>query len=163
MKWLTPWRKSQTAETENVLKIYALLVEMADRVSQRRQAANSFYLSVNTAVIGGSAYLTSTTTSKGLWVLGVAGIAICFLWVRNIVSYKTLNAAKFIVIQDLEKKLPVQPYTDEWAHLDPNKTGTRHRAFHSTETLVPFVFMAVHGVQTAYNIPWQWLLHFICK
>ncbi|RDD97660.1 hypothetical protein DTW92_07525 [Paracoccus pantotrophus] len=40
---------------KEVLEIYKMLVEMADRVSQRRQSANSFYLTVNTAIIGGAA------------------------------------------------------------------------------------------------------------
>jgi hypothetical protein len=144
-------------DTETVFKIYALLVEMADRVSQRRQAANNFYLSVNTGLIGGTAYLASTTQSRVLWILGLAGIAICVLWVRNITSYKTLNSAKFHIIQDVEKRLPAQPYTEEWDRLDPKKKGQRHNPFHTVETKVPYVFAVVHGVQAAYNIPWIWL------
>ena len=39
-------RKS-ASEEKDVLEIYMMLVEMADRVSERRQSANAFYLSVN--------------------------------------------------------------------------------------------------------------------
>jgi hypothetical protein len=90
------------ADPETIFKIYALLVEMADRVSHRRQAANSFYLSVNTALIGGSAFLSASGPARIVWVLGIAGIAICSLWIRNVISYKTLNEAKFAVIQQIE-------------------------------------------------------------
>src|SRR5262245_55924646 len=122
---------------QTVEKTYALMVEMADRVSQRRQSANSFYLSVNTALVSGSAYLAATAISPELGVLGVAGVTICVLWIRNIVSYKTLNAAKFEVIHELERQLPVQPFTREWELLDPDGTGARHKPFHKTEVLVP--------------------------
>lgn len=137
----------------DVVKIYLALVEMADRVSQRRQAANSFYLSVNTALIGGAAFLTGSAENPSLWVLSVAGIAICALWVRNVRSYKTLNAAKFEVIHDIETRLEIQPYTDEWTILDPANSGKRHTAFHNTEVLVPYVFIVVHLVQAGYSFP----------
>ena len=34
------------------LEIYKLYVQMADNISARRQSANSFFLTVNTAIIG---------------------------------------------------------------------------------------------------------------
>lgn len=154
---------SNAQDTDALLKMYALLVEMSDRVSQRRQAANSFYLSVNTALISASAFLTSTPARNVLWVLGIAGIAICALWVRNIDSYRTLNAAKFKVIHDLEARLPAQPYTDEWGHLAPSDSGKRHTAFHKIEGRVPFVFIAVHATQAMYGIPWATLRNLLCS
>lgn len=129
---------------------------MADRVSQRRQAANSFYLSVNTLLIGGSAYLG--TLQPGAWnviVISVAGLAISFLWIMNIISYKTLNGAKFEVITDLEKRLPIQPFADEWTRLDPDGDGKRHRPFHKVEVIVPWVFIAVYITQALTTVPWR--------
>ena len=158
-----PEKAATDPDSETLFKMYSLLVEMADRVSQRRQAANSFYLSVNTALIGASAFLSSATPNRVLWVLGFAGVAICVLWVRNIVSYKTLNLAKFGVIQSLEKQLPAKPYTEEWVLLDPELSGVRHKPFHKTEILVPFVFMAVHVVQALYNLPWTWIIERFCS
>lgn len=149
----------KAADFDAVFKIYALLVEMADRVSQRRQAANAFYLSVNTALVGAAAFLGSPNTPKVSWVLGVAGMAICVLWIMNVVSYKTLNSAKFVVIQQLETKLPTRPYSDEWALLDPKGSGRRHRPFHKTEVLVPLVFMGVHAAEVACSFPWKAVTH----
>ena len=37
---------------DHVLEIYKLYVQSADNISARRQSANSFFLSVNTAIIG---------------------------------------------------------------------------------------------------------------
>jgi hypothetical protein len=139
---------------DNITKIYQMAVEMADRVSQRRQAANSFYLSVNTAIVGAGALLSSDERLRSAWILGIAGIAICALWLRNIDSYRTLNAAKFAVIHDIEKLLPIQAFTDEWKHLDAGG-GRRHKPFHSTEAIVPIIFMGVHLLQIGMQVPWS--------
>ena len=41
----------------HLLEQYKLYVEMADRISARRQTANSFFLSINTAIIALISYL----------------------------------------------------------------------------------------------------------
>lgn len=151
-------------QDEHLLDIYKLLVEMADRVSQRRQSANSFYLTVNTAIIGGAAYLSQSINSHlNTWAVSCAGIAICVLWIRSIVSYKSLNAAKFEVITALEKELPVSPFKDEWAILDVDGDGKRHKPFHKTEVLVPIIFMGVHSTQILSQIPWRAFLRYIIE
>lgn len=142
-------------ESKSVVDIYKVLIDMADKVSQRRQAANSFYLSVNTAIIGASAYIE---TVRADWtstvVISIAGIAISALWARNIVSYRTLNAAKFRVINEIEETLPIAAYTAEWNYLDPDRDGIRHKAFHKVEIAVPWVFILVHVAQAARAVPW---------
>lgn len=146
----------KAAQDKDVLEIYKMLVEMADRVSERRQSANSFYLSVNTAIIGGAAYLSQSAFGElGTLAVSAAGIAICFLWVRSVVSYKSLNAAKFEVITALEDRLPISPFKDEWAILDVDGDGKRHKPFHRTEVLVPVVFMVVHAAQLLAQVPWK--------
>lgn len=144
-------------DSKTVVDIYKVLVDMADKVSQRRQAANSFYLSVNTAIIGASAYISTRSDWTSTDVISVAGIAISVLWARNIVSYRTLNAAKFKVINQIEEALPIAPYTAEWEYLDPDKDGIRHKPFHEVEIIVPWVFALVHLVQAVRATPWRWL------
>lgn len=155
---MSPGAPKKPSTDQDVLEIYKMLVEMADRVSQRRQSANSFYLTVNTAIIGGAAYLSQSQFGQvGTLAVSAAGIAVCFLWVRAVVSYKSLNAAKFEVITALEMRLPVSPYKDEWAVLDVDGAGKKHKPFHKTEVLVPIVFGLVHGAQFLAQTPWQWI------
>lgn len=143
-------------ESKEILEIYKLMVEMADRVSQRRQSANSFYLTVNTAIVGGTTYFSqSSFTVLNTWAVSIAGIAICILWIRAVVSYKSLNSAKFAIITALEVQLPVSAYNDEWKILDPDGDGKRHTPFHKTEVLVPVVFMVVHFAQALMLLPVQ--------
>ena len=155
---MSPGEPKKQPADQDVLEIYKMLVEMADRVSQRRQSANSFYLTVNTAIIGGAAYLSQSQFGHvGTLAVSAAGIAICFLWVRAVVSYKSLNAAKFEVITALEEHLPVSPFKDEWDILDVDGDGKKHKPFHKTEVLVPVVFGLVHGFQFLAQVPWQWI------
>lgn len=135
-------------ENSDRLQVYLMLVEMADRVSQRRQSANAFYLSINSGLVGGFAYLAQGDLPKmSAAAIAVAGVAICFLWVRSVLSYRTLNEAKFKVIQGLETNLPVAPFTDEWKLLDVDGDGRRHIPFFAVEVKVPWVFALVHFLQ----------------
>ena len=139
---------------DQIMPVYGLMVEMADRVSQRRQSANNFYLTVNTVIIGAAAYLSDLPAKTGIFALGLAGAAICALWIRNITSYKTLNEAKFKVIHSLEDMMGISPYRDEWAILDSDGDGKRHNPFHVIERNVPWIFIAVHLFQAASTFPY---------
>lgn len=157
-------KKADRAER---LELYKLMVEMADRVSQRRQVANSFYLSINTLLVGGSAYLGTTTAStRTTLLISLAGVMVCIYWVKAIESYKTLNTAKFSIINEIENSLVIKPFTDEWAKLDPDGDGKRHKPFHETEKFVPRVFMGMYAFQVVALLPWgtiwQWLLSRAC-
>lgn len=130
------------------LEIYKMLVEMADRVSQRRQAANSFYLSVNTAIVGASAFIPHLNSANPpVALIALAGFCVSALWVRNIESYKELNEGKFHVITEMEKLLPEKAFTDEWDYLHRNGKQKKYRPFHTVEIAVPWVFMIVSFLQ----------------
>lgn len=83
----------------HVLEVYRVYVEMADKISSRRETANSFFLTLNTAVIGLSGYLSAIPATTRIIdarvPIAIAGIAIAYLWYRIIRSYRDLNSAKF--------------------------------------------------------------------
>ena len=151
-----PSSDTQQADRAERLELYKTMVEMADRISQRRQAANSFYLSINTLLIGGSA-LTGTfaTSLKQAVLISVVGLLVCKYWNRSILSYKTLNTAKFGVINDIETRLIEQPFTKEWSALDPDGDGKKHNSFYETEKLVPRLFVGLYLFQIALAVPWR--------
>src|SRR5882762_10031954 len=101
----------------HLLEQYKVYLEMVDRISGRRQAANSYFLSVNTALLGFVGYLTTKEPVEYLWLLGIAGVALSFAWQRLILSYQGLNTAKFAVVHAIEKSLPVSLYDAEWEAL----------------------------------------------
>jgi hypothetical protein len=162
LKQPTPIRKSSGEDSAQRLEIYKLLVEMADRVSQRRQAANNFYLSANTLLVGGTAILDRIGLRNwNVIVVALAGLAICALWIRSIGSYASLNEGKFAVITEIEADLAVQPFSREWAVLHPPENAPvdvknkRHLPFHKVEVWIPWVFIVLYGIQIAANVPWR--------
>lgn len=131
----------------HLLEQYKLYVEMADRISSRRQSANSFFLSVNTAIIALISYINweSTNDSSFYWLVSLAGMALCFMWYRLVRSYKDLNAAKFKVIHEMEAKLPVAPYDSEWEKVGKGKNSKLYIPFTYIEIYIPWVFFVIHA------------------
>jgi len=160
-----PWSELSPDEQKAVVDIYKMLVDMADKVSQRRQNANNFYLSVNTALIGASAYIGSLAQQVPHQTLAIAaaGLLVSLLWFRNINSYRDLNKGKFVIIQDLELQLPVRPYTAEWETLHRGENTKHYRPFHTVEALVPLVFVGVHLFQVIRVFPWPYMFACFAK
>lgn len=92
--------------SEQVMRQYEILVESAVQVTNWRQSANNFYISVNAALVVLSTYLNNYSPATGI-VIGIIGLATTALWHETIQYYRSLNKAKFSVIAELEKQLPV--------------------------------------------------------
>lgn len=161
-------------DTSTILELYKTAVEMADRVSARRAGANTFFLTVNTALAATVGIISSARKPPphgnlpsfdafGLVSTAIAGIVLAFVWWMLLRYYRRLNGAKWDVINKLEKRLPAQPFTDEWAALHPDeppskegvatlhwwkrvKVRSKHREATVVEQVVPFVFMAIYIV-----------------
>ncbi|MGV9848009.1 RipA family octameric membrane protein [Streptomyces sp. NPDC003442] len=127
-----------------ILEQYKICLEMADRVSARRGVANSFFLTINIALIG---YLGSSgagiyqTSSWSLYATLAALIAQCTVWFFLIRSYRMLNAAKYAVIAQIEERLPVRPFSHgEWDALTKRSGPKRHISLSSLEQAMPPLF-----------------------
>ncbi|MFP4897151.1 hypothetical protein [Paraburkholderia sp. EG304] len=111
----------------HLLDQYKLYVEMADRISQRRTTANSYFLSVNSAILAFVGYLTSKDSTEYLWLLAIAGATLCVLWYSIITSYRNLNSAKWSVVHEIEKRLPISPYDAEWEAVERGLNAKLYR------------------------------------
>jgi hypothetical protein len=142
------------------LEIYKLAVEMAERVSARRATANTFFASLNgvLATIVGVAGWSTLQSSYGLVVTALAGVTLAVTWLMLIRYYRSLNVAKFVVINDIETRLVEQPFKDEWAVLKPedppdqvtkrrirDRWKRKHREATVVEQFVPLVFVALYA------------------
>ena len=122
--------KTTDDKTEIVLAQWQTCVEMANSVSQRRDTMNSIFVTLNLAIVAAIsinwdvksfvAAISINWDVKSLFIL-VAGIVFSVIWLLFIRNYKLLNTEKFNVINDIEKKLPVKPFNDEWKRLEKNK------------------------------------------
>jgi len=139
---------SQTA----LLEQYKLYVEMTDRVSSRRADANKFYISLLSGLFA-LLSIVSIPSQFQKYIVGTAailGIALCFVWVINIRSYKELNSLKFKVIHEMEKALPYPCYDREWEILK-NESDTRsYFRLTRIEQYVPFILMGPYIILLIY-------------
>lgn len=145
---------------DQLLDVYKLSVEMADRISARRATANSFFLTLHTGlaafvgIVGSARRPVPGSASRafdpfGLVFASVVGVVLSITWWLLLRSYRDLNQAKFKVIGELEAELPFQPFEREWTYLkeDPVKPWRqRYAELGFIERVVPFVFMLVYVV-----------------
>jgi hypothetical protein len=134
----------------NYFELYKLAVEMADRISARRGAANSFFLTVNTGVLA----VIGVATVR--WYLAAAGIVMCVTWWALLKSYRELNRAKFGVILAIERQLPARVYSDEWQQLRKESVSftlrpaimrawfVQYKELGYIERIVPWVFVLIY-------------------
>lgn len=140
------------------IEIYKLYVASADGVSTRRQAANSFFLTLNTAILAFLGYVKPSFWQPigRLTVLAtLAGIVLCYTWYRLILSYKGLNSGKFKVIHMIEAKLPIAPYDAEWKAIGSGIDAKKYKPFTHVELWIPWVFMAIYLVGVISFVPWK--------
>lgn len=124
-------------KTEIVLAQWQTCVEMANSVSQRRDMMNNIFVTLNLAII---AAISINWNMKSLFIL-IAGIVVCVLWLLFIRNYRLLNAEKFNVINEIEKKLPVKPFNDEWKKLERNK---KYKDSTKLEKTLPLMFIVLY-------------------
>lgn len=130
----------------HLLEQYKLYLVSAENISNRRQTANAFFVTVNTTLISLISYLNlgATTPTKLYWVVSLAGIAISYMWYRLVRSYKDLNSAKFKVVHEIEKSLPICPYDAEWEAVGRGENSKLYLPFTHIEVYVPWIFLLLH-------------------
>jgi hypothetical protein len=133
---------------DHCLTMYEGYVESADKISDRRHSANTFFLTVNTALLGITGYLQADGAGL-LWLAALAGVVLSYTWYRLIKSYQSMNTAKFQVIHEMEKQLPFALYDAEWEQLGGGRNSAVHTPFGKVEARVPIVFIALHSIAAA--------------
>lgn len=136
---------------------------MADKISERRQSANSFFLTVNTALIaflglvaspdvGSDAGVAASPPLPWVLVVSAAGVVLCYTWYRLVRSYKGLNSGKFKVIHAIESRLPASPYDAEWEAVGRGENRKLYLPFTHIEIYIPWVFAALYILLALWNI-----------
>lgn len=133
---------------------YKLYVESIEKTSDRRQHANNYFITINTALIsliGLSFQIKIFENLAGIKsVLALVGIVICFIFWHLIRSYKQLNTGKFAVIHEIEKHLPLALYKYEWEILGEGKDNKKYYPFSHIELLIPWVFGIIYALLGLY-------------
>lgn len=141
--------KGQTPTIDmTILPIYQVAVEMAERITQRRQTANTFGLALNTALASlFSVFLAISKPHPAIYiviVMALVGIWSDVIWWLMIRSYRKLNEVKYKVIHELEQSLPAQIYTREWKLLGEENRWRKYWPVSHIESLTPWGFMVIY-------------------
>lgn len=131
-----------------LLEIYKLHAELADRVSQRREGANRLYVSLLTGLFVFLAAMVrygveAVSVWVGLLVAGILGLALSSSWYIVIRSYRQLNTGKFQVLGDLEDKLAFPFFRREWKVLEAGENRSKYWRLTVVETFLPLLFGAI--------------------
>ena len=134
-----------------------MYVEMADRISSRRNTANAFFLSINSTVLAAIAFLFNKiqlVEPKEIILFPIIGILLlCLIWWWLLLSYRKLNSAKYKVIGQLEKRLPSSPYwSAEWHELGEGNDIKKYLPLTVLEKWIPIIFASIYVMISFYVI-----------
>lgn len=139
----TPPYPENSVWQSHLLEQYKLYVQTTDKISDRRHLANTFFLTMNTGLIALFGY-SFPKDNLNVWMLGLMGASTCFLWFRLLASYRTINDAKFRVVNEIETQLPIRPFHAEWFATGNGEAPELHKPFSKTEAIIPLVFLAAY-------------------
>lgn len=143
-------------EMEILFGQYELFVKTSEDLVQRRQTANSFYISINAALLAfcGTLFETAKDANSGvdvasrLWLLFtlcLIGILISRSWRKMLISYGQLNKGKLRVIAEIEKRLPASIFDSEWNAVKNPMHGYEHKSYTEREKDIPLIFLTAYG------------------
>lgn len=142
----------ETKQNE-LLEIYKLHAELADRVSQRREGANRLYVSLLLGLVALLAALLRFGVgdlSPRIVVLaaGIVGALLSVSWYIVLRSYRQLNTGKFLALHELEKKIAYPFFQREWDLLGRGADPQPRRYWRLTvvETFLPAAFFVLSCV-----------------
>ena len=132
-----------------LLEIYKLHAELADRVSQRREGANRLFVSLLTGTLIFLVALLrygAETMPVGaiLTAISIFGIFLSAAWYIIIRSYRQLNSGKFAALHELEEKLAYPFFKREWELLEEGKSRSRYWKLTVVETFLPVIFALLY-------------------
>ncbi|HUW21935.1 MAG TPA: hypothetical protein VMW41_04710 [Candidatus Bathyarchaeia archaeon] len=135
---------------DHYLEQYKLYIESIEKISDRRQNANNYFITINTALISLIGLSIQYRILEGYaWIkamVAFVGIIICVIFWFLIRSYKQLNTGKFNVLHDIEKQLPLAIYKHEWDILGKGKDNNKYFPFSHVELFVPWAFGIVYVI-----------------
>ncbi|MGW5053931.1 RipA family octameric membrane protein [Actinokineospora sp. NPDC004072] len=125
---------------------YKMYYETTEKVTEHRQTTNRWNYSVAIALLVAIALMFKWAADKpGNLIVGLIGVVslctlaviFCFLWLNEIESFKSLNGAKFEVLNDMAPNVrfedveatSYEPFRREWERLTKSKGAKSIKLF----------------------------------
>lgn len=140
----------------HILEQYKMYTEMADRISQRRNLANVFFLTLSTSLVTGIGFTLGDKIEFPDYLttlLLTVGVVVSIAWWWLLRSYRNLNSAKYKVIGLLEERLPSSPYwSAEWKALGEGKSIKTYLPLSKLEQFVPLIFIVGYVIIIVFSL-----------
>ena len=135
--------------TQQTLDLYKVMVSSSESLVNRRQAVNTFFLTMNGVLLTAFGLIVKNSgadnlSALGIFVLAIAGAILCGAWRSLITSFGQLNRGKFQVINTIERYLKTAIYAAEWEALGRGENPKIYRSFTSREIWVPNALLVLH-------------------
>jgi hypothetical protein len=134
-----------------LFELYRIMVASSEALVGRRQGVNTFFLTINGALLTAVGLVLSNGRDPklqglGLVVLAVTGCILAIAWNSLILSFGQLNKGKFKVINRIEQDLPAAIFLAEWKALGEGIKPSIYRTFTSREVWTPRVFLGAYVI-----------------
>lgn len=102
-----------------LIEQYKIMVASTEKVTDQRMKVNNLFFTVTSTILSLTLLIGKTFSFSTIGILGMLSItSLAFLvtlfWKKLIESYGKLNQGKFIIIDEIEKKLRTNMFSHEW-------------------------------------------------
>ena len=121
---------------------YKIMVDSAEKNSDKRITQNNIYLTINLA------FLSYILTIKKLSIIilgSIVGIVICIIWFLSILNYCKRNKIKFDIINELEEDFGYL-FKEEWKRISVLTSLSIY------ERIISIIFMIIYIVVPIINL-----------
>ncbi len=144
-------------QIDRMFELYKIMVTSSEALVGRRQGVNTFFLTINGALLTAAGLVLSNgndtrVQAGGLLVLTITGGILAGAWRSLLLSFGQLNTGKFAVINRIERLLPVAIFDAEWKALKKGEDPKTYRTFSSREVWPPMTFFWLYVVATSVEV-----------
>ncbi len=127
--------------------IYSVYVEAISATEARRQSVSTFSIGAISILFG---TMGAANSFDELYFL-IPILAISALWLAKLNFFAKLAKAKWDVVIDLEKKLPVSPFSDEWMLIKSKRSDFLYIGPSKLERAYPIMIIVIIGIYLAWR------------
>ncbi|NCE76025.1 hypothetical protein D1157_13625 [Anaerotruncus sp. X29] len=137
-----------------LLEQWKTCVEMANSNTEKRTNSNNIFITINAALL---AVVSFSLDYKSI-ILSVVGIAVCIVWLYSIENYKKLSSVKYHIVNEIEDRLPLAPFSYEWEKLNNEK---KYIGLTRIEKVLPWLFAFLYVISILWPIL-KWIVAIVC-
>ena len=130
-----------------LLEEYKIMLDTSEKMMERRQGTNNFYITLCTAMLTVVVGFIATKANTFAWsgvtlIISLMMLVVCYNWMKTLEAYGLSNQAKYEVLNKIEEKLPASIFAGEWEY---GKT-IDYSSYSKRESNIPETFSFLFGI-----------------